>query len=292
MNINEYNSFHKYLEKIIKQQQKIADIVSKNTIVYEQSQLFTQIKSISQNLTLMTSSFEFQQLLASSSSHLLDMINQNFSPALKSITSATYDSLLNCDLSTLKTLQNTIAKLNISNLNIDSLDVNTNDSITYEDETFTTEEINDSTSKLLIKASTGTIEFSDIQKHPILSVSLIIIMYIISSLVIPDLYSSAKLYIKENYFSNKSEITVEDYSNFRIITTDILNVRRNPSTNSDIVGKLYYLNVVKVTDTCPYWLKIEYIDSKNNIQITGWVSKKYTSDFSKETENLFNLDNN
>jgi len=83
-----------------------------------------------------------------------------------------------------------------------------------------------------------------------------------------------------------------DYNNFRIITTDVLNIRREHSTNSDIIGKLYYLNVVKVIDSYPYWLKVEYRDINNDIKITGWICTKYTADFSQETENLLKLNNN
>lgn len=291
MNIKEYNSFHDSLEKIAKQQLQIADIVAKTSIASQQTQLSNYIKSITPSLTSIINNSEYQQLLANTS-RLAEIINENLSPQLKNITNATYDNLLNCDFSALKTLQSAISSSNISDLHIDSLDFTENGAIIYGDETFTPEEINNSTSELMLKASTGTIDFSDVKKHPILSVSLLIIMYIIFNLVIPDIYSSAKQYIKDNYFSNNAKITEDDYSNFRIITTDILNVRRNPSTDSDIIGKLYYLNVVKVTETCPYWLRIEYTDTANNIQITGWISKKYSADFSHESEKLFNLNNN
>ena len=46
MNIKDYNSFRNSLEKIIKQQQNIASIIAKNTIVYQQTQLSNYIKSI------------------------------------------------------------------------------------------------------------------------------------------------------------------------------------------------------------------------------------------------------
>lgn len=291
MNIKDYNSFRNSLEKIIKQQQNIASIIAKNTIVYQQTQLSNYIKSITPTLTSLINNYEYQQLLANTS-RLAKIINESLSPQLKAITSATYDNLLNCDFSALKTLQSAISSSKISDLNIDSIDFNENGSIMYENEAFTPEEINNSTSELMLKASTGTIDFSDIKEHPKLSVSLLIIMYIIFNLIIPDMYSSAKQYIKDNYFNTTTAISEEKYRDFRIITTDILNIRRKPSTDSDIIGKLYYLNVVKVTDSCPYWIKIEYIDTTNNIQISGWISKKYTADFSQESNKLFNLNNN
>jgi len=268
MNIKEYNSFHDSLEKIAKQQLKIADIFAKNSIAIQQTQLNRYLKSITPALTSIVNNAEYQQLLANTS-RLSEIINKNLSPQLKSITNVAYDSLSKCDFSALKLLQKSIFSINISDLKIDSLDFADSGNIIYENETYTPEEVNSTTSELVLKASTGTMEFSDIKKHPIISVSLILIMYIIFNLIIPDIFSSAKQYIKENYLSNKVEVSENDYNNFRIITTDVLNIRREHSTNSDIIGKLYYLNVVKVIDSYPYWLKVEYRDINNDIKITG-----------------------
>lgn len=291
MNIKEYNSFHDSLEKIAKQQLKLADIFAKNSIAIQQTQLNRYLKSITPALTSIVNNAEYQQLLANTS-RLSEIINKNLSPQLKSITNVAYDSLSKCDFSALKLLQKSIFSINISDLKIDSLDFADSGNIIYENETYTPEEVNSTTSELVLKASTGTMEFSDIKKHPIISVSLILIMYIIFNLIIPDIFSSAKQYIKENYLSNKVEVSENDYNNFRIITTDVLNIRREHSTNSDIIGKLYYLNVVKVIDSYPYWLKVEYRDINNDIKITGWICTKYTADFSQETENLLKLNNN
>ena len=54
----------------------------------------------------------------------------------------------------------------------------------------------------------------------------------------------------------------------------------------------YLENVIKIIDSKPYWLKVEYIDTENNVHLTGWISKKYTKDFSEETEKLLNINNN
>ena len=291
MTIKEYNSFHNSLENMIKQQLQIADIVAKNSIAERQTQLVNNLKAITPVITSIINNSAYEKLLINTS-RLAETINKNLSPHLINITNSTYDKLLKCDFSALTTLQKSISNLNISDLNIASIDFNENGNITYENETFTPEEINNNTSELVLKASTGTMEYSDIKKHPIISLSLILIMYIIFNLIIPDIFSSAKQYIKENYFTNKTEISENDYNAFRIITTDVLNVRRNHSTDSDIIGKLYYLNVVKVINSYPYWLKIEYKDVNSNVQITGWISTKYTADFSQETENILKLNNN
>lgn len=284
MNIKENNSFHDSLEKIAKQHLQIVDAVAKYSIS-EQTQLTNYIKSITPALTAIINNSAYQELLASTS-RISELIKENLSPQLKDITNATYDSLSKCDFSALKTLQGSLAGIDFSHLNVDAIDFTDNGSIVYESEAYTPDEVNSSISELVFKASTGTIEFSDVKKHPKLSISLIILMYVVFNLLVPYIFSSAMQYITENYFSNKAEIAENDYSNFRIITADVLNVRRNHSTDSDVIGNLYYLNVVKVIDTAPYWLKVEYKDVTNNIQITGWICTKYTADFSQETENL------
>lgn len=283
MDINKYDSFQNSLRQIAEQQLKIADIVSKNLC-----SLDVTLKPITTALSSFLNSPEYQQLITTTS-RLTETFSKNIAPQLKTLTDNTYKILLNYDFSVLRNLQNTLN--HFDTLNIDSLDVNDNGDITYENETFKSDEIQKNTSELLAKAATGTLDYTDIKHHPVLTISLALIFYIIFNLIIPDIYSSAKQYIKDNYFSAVNEIQDVDYHDFRIITTDILNVRRNPATDADIIGKLYYLNVVKVIDSCPYWLKIEYADTTNNIQITGWISKKYSTDFSQESEKILKLNN-
>ena len=159
--------------------------------------------------------------------------------------------------------------------------------------------INDSATHLsdsfIAKLFTGTLSYDDIKNNKLAAFILIIAFWFVSSLIsfiLEDGYTYAKNYLKNNFLNEKEVITAEDYKNYRIVITDILNVRKQPSTNSDIIGKLYYLNVIKIIDSKPYWLKVEYIDTENNVHLTGWISKKYTKDFSEETEKLLNINNN
>ena len=159
--------------------------------------------------------------------------------------------------------------------------------------------INDSATHLsdsfIAKLFTGTLSYDDIKNNKLAAFILIIAFWFVSSLssfILEDGYTYAKNYLKNNFLNEKEVITTEDYKNYRIVITDILNVRKQPSTNSDIMGKLYYLNVIKIIDSKPYWLKVEYIDTENNVHLTGWISKKYTKDFSEETEKLLNINNN
>ena len=151
--------------------------------------------------------------------------------------------------------------------------------------------INDSATHLsdsfIAKLFTGTLSYDDdIKNNKLAAFILIIVFWFVSSLIsfiLEDGYTYAKNYFLNNFLNVKEVITAEDYKNYRIVITDILNVRKQPSTNSDIIGKLYYLNVIKIIDSKPYWLKVEYIDTENNVHLTGWISKKYTKDFSEET---------
>ena len=159
--------------------------------------------------------------------------------------------------------------------------------------------INDSKNHLsnsfIVQLFTGTLSYDNIKNNKLSELILIIAFWVVTTLstfILEDGYTYAKNYLKNNFLNTKEVITDEDYKNYRIVISDTLNVRRQPSTSSDIIGKLYYLNVVKIIESKPYWLKVEYIDLENDVHLTGWISKKYTKDFSKETEKLLNIDNN
>ena len=147
----------------------------------------------------------------------------------------------------------------------------------------------------IVQLFTGTLSYDDIKNNKLSALVLIIAFWLVTTLItfiLEDGYTYAKNYLKNNFLNTKEVITDEDYKNYRIITSNTLNVRTQPSTSSDIIGKLYYLNVVKIIESKPYWLKVEYVDLENDVHLTGWISKKYTKDFSKETEKLLNIDNN
>ncbi len=55
------------------------------------------------------------------------------------------------------------------------------------------------------------------------------------------------------------------------INADILNVRSGPSTNDQIIGKLYMEDLIKITDITEGWYKIIYKDSY------GWIASEYTN---------------
>ena len=59
-------------------------------------------------------------------------------------------------------------------------------------------------------------------------------------------------------------------SNEGVVKADVLNVRSGPSTDNEVIGKLYENNTVKILESSNGWYKIQ----KNDGQ-TGWVSGEY-----------------
>ncbi len=175
-----------------------------------------------------------------------------------------------------------IPNISLENLEITQKDID-EDNKSYESTNFIT------------KILTGTISFDDIKNKKIATILILFIIWLLvnlSSYLLQDSYEYVKNYLKNHFFPEKEILTIEDYNNYRIIVADILNIRQQPSTKSTIIGKLYYLNVVKIIDEKPYWIKIEYKDLENDIYLSGWVCKKYTKNFSDETKNLINLNSN
>jgi len=237
-------------------------------------------------------------------------LNEKLSSAFNSLNQINYNALNEKLISAFDKLNNSTLYSWVDNI-YDHLDTNSYSTfteniqniapaITLEDfEIDDNTLINDSATHLsdsfIAKLFTGTLSYDDIKNNKLAAFILIIAFWFVSSLssfILEDGYTYAKNYLKNNFLNEKEVITTEDYKNYRIVITDILNVRKQPSTNSDIMGKLHYLNVIKIIDSKPYWLKVEYIDTENNVHLTGWISKKYTKDFLEETEKLLNINNN
>ena len=67
--------------------------------------------------------------------------------------------------------------------------------------------------------------------------------------------------------------------NLKIITADILNVREQPNSKSEVIYQLNSFDIVPVINEQPYWYEIKYIDLSDNQTKTGWIAKKYTKDY-------------
>ncbi|WP_459481932.1 SH3 domain-containing protein [Clostridium saccharoperbutylacetonicum] len=89
----------------------------------------------------------------------------------------------------------------------------------------------------------------------------------------------------------KKEISKEWYSNFtqdqnskqmlneyRFVTADCLNVRVNSSTDSRVVYKLKFGQVIRLLNKNRNWALIEYSDDES-ICLQGWVYTRYISEF-------------
>ena len=63
-----------------------------------------------------------------------------------------------------------------------------------------------------------------------------------------------------------------------------MNVREKPSSESELIGKLYKYQCVRIIEKVPYWTKVEYINKKEEISIKGWVYSRYLLKFD---ENIF-----
>lgn len=237
-------------------------------------------------------------------------LNEKLSSAFNSLNQINYNVLNEKLISAFDKLNNSTLYSWVDNI-YDHLDTNSYSTFTeniqniapaitledfeIDDNTLINDSVTHLSDSFIAKLFTGTLSYDDIKNNKLAAFILIIAFWFVSSLssfILEDGYTYAKNYLKNNFLNEKEVITTEDYKNYKIVITDILNVRKQPSTNSDIMGKLYYLNVIKIIDSKPYWLKVEYIDTENNVHLTGWISKKYTKDFSEETEKLLNINNN
>ena len=127
-------------------------------------------------------------------------------------------------------------------------------------------------------------------KEPFIQKLLVMLIFpIIVGLVLSIINPITDHYIKE-YLSNgeKRAITskvkktinssIKDkslLSSYRIVTANILNVRKSASRKSTIVGKLYFSDAVQVLQKDRNWTLIQYQDMENTYLIKGWVFTRY-----------------
>lgn len=163
----------------------------------------------------------------------------------------------------------------INEINLNNLIINDNGTIEYEGETFYEEDINKATKEL----STNSLVFKD-KKQSILQK---IILFILSAYIcgiIGQAGAETYTYLKDRFLGIYEDVqssnNEDNYFNekCRIVDVPELNVRKSYSKDSKIIGKLYYLQLVKELEKVPYWTKIEYIDTENDIRIIGWVSTR------------------
>jgi len=65
----------------------------------------------------------------------------------------------------------------------------------------------------------------------------------------------------------------------RIVKADVLRVRSGPSTESEIIGRLYIGQVVLVLEDGEDWIRVERSDPAAQAKVAGWVSAEFTEPF-------------
>lgn len=155
-------------------------------------------------------------------------------------------------------------------------------SISYED----SQNIKSSSKEIIEKIITGTLEYSDVQNNRPKIYCIIIIKSLLTFILTYMLTIGLDSLIKNSLSNNPSSenisfnsIGYENNINLKIITTDNLNVRNEPSTKAEILYQLEILDIVCVINEQPYWYEIQYIDLSDNESKTGWIAKKYTKDY-------------
>lgn len=163
----------------------------------------------------------------------------------------------------------------VSEIDFNTLKINDNGTIEYEGELFYEEDIDKATKEIATNSS-----ISKDKKQSILQK---IILFILSAYIcgiIGQAGAETYTYLKDRFLGIYEDVqssnNEDNYFNekCRIVDVTELNVRKSYSKDSKIIGKLYYLQLVKELEKVPYWTKIEYIDIENDIKIIGWVSTR------------------
>ena len=64
-------------------------------------------------------------------------------------------------------------------------------------------------------------------------------------------------------------------SGFKIVSVEMLNVRRGKSINSSVVGALYLGDIVEVIEKGRKWTLVEWRGTEDNTSLKGWVFSRY-----------------
>jgi len=68
-------------------------------------------------------------------------------------------------------------------------------------------------------------------------------------------------------------------SQFRYVTADILRVRNGKRTNSQLIGYLYFGNVVEIVEKKKNWTRVKWVDDTGKTSLEGWVFTRYLKKF-------------
>ncbi|NTW88749.1 MAG: SH3 domain-containing protein [Desulfobulbaceae bacterium] len=77
------------------------------------------------------------------------------------------------------------------------------------------------------------------------------------------------------------EIGIDEYKGYRVVTTEILNLRQNPNMKSYVIMKLKRGKLVRVIQKKKNWTKVEVENSDSYGAQIGWVTTRYIVPFSR-----------
>lgn len=222
-------------------------------------------------------------------SNLLGIISANstFNVSDNTLSSWIDDIYRNIDWNTYPTfaqnLENVMTQINDEDIKIDNTEI---------EEKLKSDEGQKKSKSLIQKVLRGTLTDEDYKNNPFAIYMIRVIFWILATFgacLLGDFYQFVKESIKTNYYLQQEPPDQINYQNYRYITADVLNVRKQPSTEAEIMGTLKSLNIVQIIDEVPYWYKIEYIDLINDISIKGWIAKRYTERFPDEINEMMNV---
>ena len=187
---------------------------------------------------------------------------------------------------TLLLYKNVLDEINFNNLKIDH-----NGTIEYEGNVFQEDEIEESSTELIKEIGENkNLKIDTILKKILLSFFVTFATFFMSGNDLEWIFIAIASgffgqigadmfdFFRKKFFT-QYECEEKDKNNYfkeysAIVKLEELKVRKKPSSNEKIIGFIYFLQLVRILDIKPYWVKVEYKDKENKISISGWVSKK------------------
>jgi len=196
-----------------------------------------------------------------------------------------------------------------SDINFDKISIDNVGTIEYEGEIFEKEAIEESTKEIIEDInSKNFININTILKKIIISFICCFVLLCFPQEVLQWFmlaldegfkgYISAKMvmYIIEIFKKKYPKSANKDKTYFdthcAMIDSEKLKVRKQPDSKEQVIGYLYYSQLVHIIETKPYWAKIEYKDKENKISISGWVSTKGLKKFNTLTSQFEDIEEN
>ena len=71
----------------------------------------------------------------------------------------------------------------------------------------------------------------------------------------------------------------EHLKNYRLVSSDILNVRSKPSQKAPILGQLHFGRIVVLIKKSKRWSLVVWVDDENEVQLQGWVFSRHLRNF-------------